>query len=243
MRFVVALFTLVVVGCPGTTNNPSSIGDDDNPSGSASGSAECSADYECAAAAARCCDCPTFAAPRTDPTVKACLGVACPMMPTCAANVAPACRFGQCVLACVAMACPSTCDAGFALDASGCLSCTCPGSNVSECSTDIDCARVPADCCGCSRGGADTAVPVGDQAEYSSQLGCPPSPSCPGVDTCAAELTPTCVEGSCKLISGDLPAGACGRADLPACPDGEVCTVNVDDTATVRGLGVCVPAT
>ena len=238
MRLV--LFLLVLAGCPSTTaDSVFSPGDD----GSGGAPAECAADYECAASGARCCDCPTFAVPRTDPAFEACLGVACPTPTACPSNVAPACRQGQCVLACVPVACANSCDDGFALDGNGCLTCDCAQVTDRECSADSDCARVPADCCGCARGGVDTAVPDGAVATHDASLGCPPSPSCPGVDSCAPDLAPRCVQGACQLISRRRPPGACGRTDLAACAMGQACTVNSDDAATARGVGVCVPPT
>ena len=42
-------------------------------------------------AAAKCCDCPTFAAPKTDPAINACAGVTCPV-PTCPRTSQPACN-------------------------------------------------------------------------------------------------------------------------------------------------------
>src|SRR5947208_3628870 len=72
--------------------------------GSGSGSngivMECRVDLDCALAGAKCCDCPTYAAAKADPAVRACDGVACPQM-TCPANVRAACEGGLCMLACV----------------------------------------------------------------------------------------------------------------------------------------------
>jgi hypothetical protein len=55
------------------------------------------------------------------------------------------------------------------------------------------------------------------------------------------DLAARCVQGECALVSGALPANACGRADLAACPMGERCTVNANDQATMYGVGVCQP--
>jgi hypothetical protein len=91
-------------------------------------------------------------------------------------------------------------------------------------------------------GGFDTAMPANQVAAYEAQLMCSASPSCPQVDTCAPDLAARCIAGECSLVSGGLPANACGRPDLPACPTGEACTVNVNDQATMQGVGVCQPA-
>jgi hypothetical protein len=76
---------------------------------------------------------------------------------------------------------------------------------------------------------------------YTNSLGCPSSPACPAVDTCAADLAAQCVRGRCELVAGTPPANACGRADLPACATGQHCAVNVDSAATAAGVGVCLP--
>ena len=41
--------------------------------------------------------------------------------------------------------------------------------------------------------------------------------------------------------TGGLPPTACGRANLPTCATGTVCTVNADPVATMAGVGVCLP--
>src|SRR5256885_16875166 len=99
--------------------------------GSGSGSngvlSECQLDADCALAGAKCCDCPTYAAPKADPAVRACDGVACPQMP-CPLNVRAACEGGRGVLACVPLPCDQSCAEGFVIDASGCLECACAGA-------------------------------------------------------------------------------------------------------------------
>jgi hypothetical protein len=70
-------------------------------------------------------------------------------------------------------------------------------------------------------------------------LGCTGNEVCPEVSTCEIAKTPQCAQGTCKLIAGDVPADACGRPDLPACPEGTVCTVNANNTADLHGVGVC----
>ena len=108
-----------------------------------------------------------------------------------------------------------------------------------ECGLDSDCARVRDDCCGCERGGEDTAVLASQVAAHDAALNCSANPACPEVSTCAPDLAARCVQGTCSLVSGGLPADACGRADLAACPVSQVCTVNADEQATMYGVGVC----
>jgi len=199
---------------------------------------ECSVDSDCMAAGLKCCDCPTYAAPTTDPVVQACGGVMCPTS-TCPDNVRAACSGGQCVLACQPLSCAMTCADGYVIDATGCEECACAAPTARSCAADTDCVRTRADCCGCTGGGTDTAVLASEQASYDASLMCPSQPACGGPDTCAADLQPACVEGSCALVS-PLPMGACGRPDLPVCPSGQTCTLNAVDAATERGVGVCM---
>ena len=108
---------------------------------------------------------------------------------------------------------------------------------------------MPADCCGCARGGADTAVPAAEADAYVMGLGCPANPGevpCPEVTTCAADVGPRCILGQCVLGDSSLgppplPPGACGRADLPACPAGQACVINQDPAGNPLGVGVCTP--
>jgi hypothetical protein len=147
---------------------------------------------------------------------------------------------GGCVLACAPKVCSNSCPDGFALDPSGCLTCTCALLATPTCTIDSDCVRTRADCCGCLRGGADTAVPSADQSAYDASLMCPAQPVCPQVDSCDPTMFPRCIAGGCVLTTA-TPAGACGRPDLPACPPGSVCTINASDAATMQGVGVCLP--
>ncbi len=221
-------------------------GDDGGGEGGGSGAGganggECSIDSECMPAAARCCDCPTFAVP-SDPNQDICAGVTCPMPgPTCSSNVHAACDQGQCVLACDVSECDLSCADGFALDANGCVTCSCDAVADRTCTASTDCAEVPADCCGCVLGGSDTAVPSSEVQSYEAGLDCPPSPSCPGVSTCQTDLMPTCVQGACALQPA-LPPDACGRPDLPACATGMICALNSDPLASAQGVGACIPA-
>jgi hypothetical protein len=217
----VTVILLLLAGCPSALGDKTTLGDDNQGA-----LPECAVDSQCVAAAAKCCDCPTFAMPGA----------------TCAANLYAACKLGACVLACKPSACAMSCADGYARDTNGCLTCACAQVDQRACVADGDCARVRADCCGCQRGGSDTAVPAGEAQAHDAGLMCPQYPSCPGVDTCPADLAPRCIQGACELISGGLPITACGRPDLMDCATGDACTINYDDGATTEGVGVCVPA-
>jgi hypothetical protein len=238
MRALLAL--VLVAGCSGQLKGES-LGNG-NDMGAAPGGEgpipECVADSDCVAAGLKCCDCPTYATPANDPAVQACGGVMCPAS-TCPDNVRAACSSGQCVLACKPLACSMTCADGYVIDATGCEECTCATPASRSCTADSQCVRTRADCCGCAGGGTDTAVLASEQASYDASLMCPSQPTCMGGDTCAPDLAPACVEGSCALVS-PLPPGACGRPDLPACPSGQTCMLNAVDAATERGVGVCM---
>ena len=240
MRSLLVMLVVALAGCPAGSLDDKSVGNGtgSDDMGGEGAIPECSADSDCATAGLKCCDCPTYAVPERDPTVNACMGVMCPMS-TCPDNVRAACSGGQCVLACKPLACDLTCADGFMIDATGCEECACAPSAALGCTSDGDCVRVRADCCGCAGGGTDTAVARGDAAAHDAALMCPSNPSCSGVDTCAMDQAPACVQGTCELVS-PLPAGACGRSDLMACPQGQICTLNADDGATDRGLGVCM---
>jgi hypothetical protein len=106
--------------------------------------------------------------------------------------------------------------------------------------------RAQADCCGCERGGSDTAVPASQLPGHLAGLMCTGDEACPGVSTCTAGATPRCQVGRCVLAAPTTdpgaPAGACGRPELPPCPPGEVCVINESDAAGDLGVGVCRPA-
>ncbi len=198
----------------------------------------CTLDADCVLAATSCCTCPTFAVALGDPAYTGCAGIGC-TPPSCPNSVRAVCAGGTCALACAPLACATSCADGYAIDATGCLECACAVVSEPACTSDADCARTRADCCGCARGGSDTAVPTSDLAAFDASLGCPAAPSCPASDTCPPDLEPRCIEGACRLLP-PTPAGACGRTDLAACPDGERCTINVDAEATAYGVGVCM---
>jgi hypothetical protein len=243
MRSFVLVVLVALAGCPGRFADEHAAGDDGAGGGSGGASAaECFVASDCAPAGPKCCDCPTHAVPVDDPAQRACSDVDCPT-PSCGSPMEAACNGGQCELVCSAVACTAnvSCPGGFATDGNGCLTCECSVLTSTECGADTDCARVPDDCCGCDLGGDDTAIPAGQVAAHMASLMCPENPSCPGVSTCAPDLAARCVAGQCTLVSGPLPANACGRPDLPACPANEVCTVNADAQATMQGVGVCRP--
>lgn len=202
---------------------------------------ECVLDRDCMVAGARCCDCPTFAIPLSDPIREACAGVRCPDM-HCPDNVRAACQEGRCALACVAMECPRSCLFGFATDGSGCLTCECAEPLATGCLQASDCARVRADCCGCARGGHDTAVLARDAAHHDDDLDCPATPQCPGRSTCDAAATVQCIRLHCVLSAAvRLPPSACGRIDLPPCEPPDACVINSGNPiANEQGVGVCL---
>jgi hypothetical protein len=246
MRIVVLLALLLGACDVRATDALTGAEDDGDSNGSGAGGAlphECSVANDCVAAGPKCCDCPTHAVPASDPTQAACAAVDCAPM-QCGSPMEAACVSGRCELVCSPVACDGniSCPNGFETDANGCLTCNCaPASGPMECSLDTECVRVKDDCCGCEMGGMDTAIPQGEVASHDAGLNCSANPSCPGVDTCAPALTARCVQGECALVSGGLPANACGRADLAACTSGEACTVNANDQATMYGVGVCQP--
>ena len=238
MRRLLILAALLS-GCSDSQLDAQGLGDDGYGSGGGNAAPECASANDCAFGAAKCCDCPTYAAPKSDPAVNACAGVMCPVT-TCPMNVALACNSGRCELACAPMQCDLSCADGFAIDANGCLSCQCAQVTSRACTADQDCAEAPADCCGCAKGGHDTAVPASQLAAYLAGLNCPANPSCPGNNTCDVSDGPACVQGACDLVA-PAPAEACGRDDLAACGTGDHCVVNADPSATAHGLGVCQP--
>lgn len=270
---VAALAALALAGCP-----EAKVGDshgDVADGGVILGNnpvPQCVTDDQCVLAGASCCSCPSYAVAADDPGVDACGGVECPM-PVCPTNLRASCVQGSCAMTCQPLQCDLTCDNGFAIDANGCLTCTCAvtygsddtsGSDVPHaCGSDADCREVEADCCGCARGGSDTAADARDVAALQASLACPSDPLCPGNDTCDADAALRCVAGRCFLLptaDQTVPAFACGRPDLhpagydsngtpiPGCPTfagqaPEVCTINALATANAQGIGVCLSGT
>lgn len=239
---LVALCTLTA--CPGR-DLESAGGDFVSDAGNGVGNTPqyCNVEGDCVLAAATCCDCPAFAVNVNDPAQRACAGVTCPGQNSCPDNVHAACDQGMCVLACTELVCPASCAAGFTIDATtDCLSCACAVPEPNGCLADTDCVETRADCCGCHSGGEDTAVLASQRAAFDASLACPPSPACPVVDVCTVGAAPHCIQGRCELVATTgLPANACGRSDLPACPAGLVCAINHDPRASLLGVGVCVP--
>lgn len=241
-----ALATLALTACFGSASELKSTGDDNNPAPGATPSS-CATAADCVLASDTCCECPTFAISIADPKAEACDAVGCDNDPsTCATNVEAACDAGRCVMACAQLTC-LPCPDGYLTEVNGCLSCTCvaPATAMPKCTADADCTRVRNDCCGCDQGGEDTAVAIADAVAFDQSLMCTTDPACPGQGnlsepTCGAEFQPRCVRGSCALLDAAMPATACGRADLPACPAGTTCQINVDPAASQYGLGICL---
>ncbi|HVK74212.1 MAG TPA: hypothetical protein VM734_12870 [Kofleriaceae bacterium] len=213
------------------------------------GARACADDADCTLAGSSCCDCPSFAVPVASGWEMSCEDVDCPSVPggTCSA-LAARCDRGACVAACAPVACDVVCADGFAVDGFGCQVCACAGGPaLATCEVDSDCARVPADCCGCARGGADTAVLTAAVGAHLAGLMCPAAPSCPEVSTCAPDAEVRCVAGACALVRPSdapppsVPATACGRPELPPCPDGQRCVLNLVPAASQQGLGACAP--
>ncbi len=203
----------------------------------------CRIDLDCTLAGPSCCDCPSFAVAGASGWDDACEQVACPE-PTAEPTACPAlvarCDRGTCVAACAPSPCELACPDGFAVDAAGCTTCACASGPVApECQADAECVRAPGDCCGCDRGGVDVAVPATGLAGFVAGLGCTGGEVCPGVSTCQPGAEPRCSGGRCVLGGGAAPPadGTCGRPDLPACPDGQVCVINADGAEA--GTGRC----
>jgi hypothetical protein len=83
-----------------------------------------------------------------------------------------------------------------------------------------------------------------DAIAHQRGLMCDVTPQCPSLaPTCDPDAVLACQQGRCALsTAGALPADACGRPDLPACPAGQVCVINGDSApAQEQGVGVCRP--
>jgi hypothetical protein len=187
-------------------------------------------------------------------------------MSSCGSNVQAKCNGGQCVLACTPIECDLTCANGFLVDSSGCLTCECAPPSANACSPAMTgpdaCIEVPADCCGCARGGKDIAILSSQAAAFQASLNCPAQPQCPETNACNANLQATCSDTRCELLDpSSQPANECGVAppgcvldpidgtlggfgqvDCAAanCPAGEVCFINTIDVANTRHVGTCV---
>lgn len=232
---LLGMLVVVLAGCPARLQAAEDNGPAD-PSGL------CVINEECRPAAAKCCDCPTFATRFDDPVASVCDQVECPPG-SCADSVDAVCgESGTCELQCRSQTCDSKCEFGFVMEANGCISCSCapaPGP-AGACMTSSDCVETRADCCGCQQGGIDTAVLASEQMAFDAALMCQQGSSCPGVSTCDATLSPECVQGKCQLLP-PLPQGACGRTDLADCPTGTTCVINANDQYGLYGVGSCQP--
>ena len=240
MRSLLPLLLVVFAGgCPQAHTDAANVGDDGTPP-DPNTKAFCIDDEDCELAGRTCCECPTFALSAGDPKLDACSDVMCPPPQSTCSRIHPVCSASnQCVVACEAIEVTKTCASGFATDPAGCLVDACASLPAPTCMLDDDCVETRADCCGCERGGNNTAVPANMRESYDAQLGCTGGEQCPEADTCVVGETPQCAQGSCKLIAGPIPADACGRPDLPACDAGKLCTVNASDPANKHGVGVC----
>ncbi|MCE9572927.1 MAG: hypothetical protein K8W52_07200 [Deltaproteobacteria bacterium] len=240
MRLLLALFAIVGLAACDLATSTADVSHGDP----GAFPLECASDLDCVGASSTCCECPSYALPTSSGWQSTCDQVMCDPAPSCAQVAAVCSPAGQCTLACQPIACDLSCEFGFATDPAGCQVCACAPAIASECAVDADCARVPADCCGCGRGGADTAVPVGEIMSHADNLGCTGGAACPEVDVCQVGLVAQCVAGSCALVDPTSapmppPSDACGRPDLPACPAGTHCMLNTAPESA--GVGRCAP--
>jgi len=240
----IAVVTALVAGCAFDRASAPAAGDNGDPASPAS---ECAVAADCTLAATTCCACDEFAIGAADGYAGGCDDVECPAPPpgACPALIAD-CVDGVCTAVCAPVTCDLSCSTGFASDAAGCLTCVCaePMPGTPQCTVDTDCVEVAADCCGCARGGADTAVAATEADAFSQSLMCPSDPTesaCPEVNVCDPTVAPHCRSGQCVLdaASGDSDVATCGRPDLPPCPDGTVCVLNADSEAGMDGVGTC----
>lgn len=235
--------------------NKDSMGapNEENPDGAGAGGCQLASD--CVLAASTCCECPSFAVPAGGGYDAGCEDVDCGASGLCSA-VEAVCEQGQCLMICSPIVTDQVCAFGFEADEAGCLLNQCaasPRDQVPECEVDTDCVQIPADCCGCSRGGADTAVALGQAESDVGFLNCPVDPACPGINVCNLDEVAQCIAGSCTLAAvaggaldpqeppadGDL---LCGTPDLPDCARGHSCVLNevsANDAAALS-VGTCV---
>ena len=245
MAEMLRMLRVAVIAClalaGGCVFAASEQGADLSPDDDVRGGDACLVDRDCLLAGPSCCECPSFAVGSDSGWGDACEQVDCPAPTSCPALVAR-CLDGVCTAACAPSTCDLSCPTGFAVDDAGCTTCACAGGGAPQptCQLDTDCVRAPADCCGCDRGGADTAVPADMLDGFVDGLGCTGNESCPGVSTCDPGDEPRCTGGQCVLTDGGgatPPTDACGRADLPPCPSGTVCVINAEDAEA--GTGRC----
>lgn len=258
-RLLPVLVALALGACTSTGDGASEdVADPGAGAGGADLDAVCLVDGDCVAAASTCCECPTFAVAAGAGYHDACEEVECEPAQGCPALEA-ACEVGQCALRCAPVVTETLCDVGFSRDAAGCLvdECALPPSAPPACERDADCVQVAADCCGCERGGEDTAVAADQVAAHEAALDCPDEPACPGVNVCSPGAAPRCLRGQCVLAdegetdegpgpdggAGPDHADLCGTDDFGACPAGEVCVLNAADAPEAASLdvGACRP--
>lgn len=80
-----------------------------------------------------------------------------------------------------------------------------PVDPLFACSTDADCIKAEADCCGCNQGGSKTAINKNFESEWKQQLNCSEGTICIQVisndPSCFDEQTQAkCVQGACKIV-------------------------------------------
>jgi hypothetical protein len=248
-RLLAALLALTAA-CGSSGTGAARDDDAENGGDLPSDVAPCEEAADCVLAASTCCECPTFAVATTDGYGDGCALVECPAPDPSGACPAleAACEDQACAVRCAEVAATRTCAGGFARDALGCLLDACAEAPAARCEDDDDCVQVPADCCGCARGGADTAVLADAADAHADGLACTGDEVCPRVDVCDAGEVPTCVAGACALLGApsedDEATAYCGTPDHPSCPEGSACVLNADDpVAAALGVGVCRPST
>ena len=202
---------------------------------------ECSVDSDCEAAGLKCCDCPTYAVPARDPAVQRVRGRDVPGVDVPRQRPARRATAAQCVLACKPLACDLSCADGFMIDATGCEACACAapaGGGVRER------RRLRARARGLLRmrrrrhrhRGRSRAT----RRAYDAAPDVPRESELHGRRLRARRIRrPHACRAACELVS-PLPAGACGRRDLPACPPGQFARSTPTTQATARGVGVCM---
>ncbi len=98
-------------------------------------------------------------------------------------------------------------------------------ASTADCKTDKDCVLVPDDCCPCSEGGKQRAIPKKEKDSYEKERKkrCADTACTESVSTDpSCSQTPFCGAGICEL-GGDAPAAADARrslviADAPPSP-------------------------
>jgi hypothetical protein len=89
-------------------------------------------------------------------------------------------------------------------------------ASTADCKTDKDCVLVPDECCPCSEGGKQRAIPKKEKESYEKdrKKRCADTACTESVSTDpSCSQTPFCGAGICELGGGDAPA-----ADAPSVP-------------------------